>query len=992
MQALYSSRSKHNILRIIIVLFCILVAAACIYLLHYHLTTNTPWWKFKTQALITGQKAYSIPPRNPISIDRERVYVNDYHGHVYALNKHSGKPDWTFTTNNYSPYPPTATDDKLLYLADFDGRIYAIDKKDGREAWRFTIPELLQPDTPVYTTIHHVVFGARNGVLYALDKTNGTLVWQYRVGTPPVYVQNVGESIVHFGMIATAGNYIIVNTPYRSLLIVHESNGSIVQNIPLHSYVQEAPIVIQNEAFVKDGNERIIVIDVSTGKIKWEKILPYPMRGRLAFSPETLMYIDVQNNGYIIDKYNGREVARLSLDQTGAVCPLNSDVPLVSLAHKKRYIVGAANILCSYSTENGTYEWQTIVQGDVRDIQQINDDTLMIVSEKTNHSILSVLAINSGKIIDWADSIDILPSTLLIWENDQFFINRDERKLFSVPITSVSSYQRLELFKQCCRLGYPVPIPNFDKWEQTPITIKRPWQIRLYQLARIFLDNSLVVSMNEQKDISPPVYEFSFTHNDQFLNNPSAEVELTVTFVDDKTHTVKIHGFYADKNTWKARFSPPYPGRWRWTANMRIGIRSLSKMGIIANTSPRESTGYIQTTANSQQLTWANGIPFIGIGLQDTMHDYNVDGNPINQWSHIDNEPLETKTIKYTDMETYFRTYRDGEMGFFLYRFGVDNASFRLWKTIDPSGNRYAINEGVWADQVMLTLKKYNYRIMMSIFGFEPPITQIEIKEKRQALDHYLDYVVARYGAYVDIWELLNESMVSEAWINHVANYIRSIDPYHHPITTNWQRPELDSIDINSIHWYDNEPAQTIDTATQSVIHNALFWNKPVIISEQGNKDISWSYDSALRFRVKLWISYLNRTSIIFWNQTGGKYENPDNANIYLGRTELQYVSSLHKIAGDTIPDGTIRTLPSKNPFIRMYAQDNSKNILIYIYNAEGKKTSTSIYIDNNSSKKITWYNPSNGVPIEPRHRLVAIEDVIVSPMFLEDIVLILEK
>ena len=35
--------------------------------------------------------------------------------------------------------------------------------------------------------------------------------------------------------------------------------------------------------------------------------------------------------------------------------------------------------------------------------------------------------------------------------------------------------------------------------------------------------------------------------------------------------------------------------------------------------------------------------------------------------------------------------------------------------------------------------------------------------------------------------------------------YLKSIDPYHKPITTSWERPELEGIDINAPHWYGSE-------------------------------------------------------------------------------------------------------------------------------------------------------------------------------------------
>ena len=67
-----------------------------------------------------------------------------------------------------------------------------------------------------------------------------------------------------------------------------------------------------------------------------------------------------------------------------------------------------------------------------------------------------------------------------------------------------------------------------------------------------------------------------------------------------------------------------------------------------------------------------------------------------------------------------------------------------------------------------------------------------------EKVKRFVKYSVDRWGALVDIWELLNESEPPDEWNEAVSSYLRSIDPYHHPITTSWERPELPGIDINA--------------------------------------------------------------------------------------------------------------------------------------------------------------------------------------------------
>merc|ERR1712061_645628 len=97
----------------------------------------------------------------------------------------------------------------------------------------------------------------------------------------------------------------------------------------------------------------------------------------------------------------------------------------------------------------------------------------------------------------------------------------------------------------------------------------------------------------------------------------------------------------------------------------------------------------------------------------------------------------------------------------------------------------------------------------------------------QQALGRYLDLVVARWGAQVDVWSLSNEARSPDSWIEWMAGYLRSIDPYQHPISVSWNRPDLDKIESNSIHWYHSDDIRDEDADTCNLIEQSLLAKKP---------------------------------------------------------------------------------------------------------------------------------------------------------------------
>ena len=134
------------------------------------------------------------------------------------------------------------------------------------------------------------------------------------------------------------------------------------------------------------------------------------------------------------------------------------------------------------------------------------------------------------------------------------------------------------------------------------------------------------------------------------------------------------------------------------------------------------------------------------------------------------------------DVGTYLGAYQAA--GVNLFRWSVDNCAFNLYQRIAPQGNVYMEREGNWGDRLVRELRSHGFRVYMSIFGFNPPFATDASPEQINAVERYVKYVVDRYGAYVDFWELMNEAQVSTAWYTQIATYLRSVDPYHHPIAT----------------------------------------------------------------------------------------------------------------------------------------------------------------------------------------------------------------
>lgn len=470
------------------------------------------------------------------------------------------------------------------------------------------------------------------------------------------------------------------------------------------------------------------------------------------------------------------------------------------------------------------------------------------------------------------------------------------------------------------------------------------------------------------------IYELEFSWPSSSYNNPWEQVQINVAFNSPSGKSAVVGGFYYAPDTWHARISPDEIGTWSWTASLTDGTQNQDFSGSFT-VLESDWSGFVRSNPDNN-LRWVfdDGSPYYPIGIGDCIigpegeppfNNFGFDGEIRNE-----NYPEGWRT----DMETYFTAY--GEAGFNLFRWSVDNCAFGLYETIDPSGNVYRQQEGIYGDQLIQSLRRHGFRTYMVIFGFYPPFPDGSgDSAQMDAIHRYVKYVVDRYGAYVDFWELMNESpnppiAIDDNWYIQVATYLREVDPYDHPISTSWQRPDLSVIDINSPHWYEKESELESDIALIAQLgHADNASGKPVIFGEQGNSEQNWDERSALRMRIRSWTAFFKEAVLIFWNTSCCKDSGAGIAsNIYLGPEERLYVSILQNFA-----DGLDRRLLpadieiSEPSLVRGYALSSPEVYVAYLHaytDHTNLTTGINITINSPVGGTATWIDTATGATL----------------------------
>ena len=245
-----------------------------------------------------------------------------------------------------------------------------------------------------------------------------------------------------------------------------------------------------------------------------------------------------------------------------------------------------------------------------------------------------------------------------------------------------------------------------------------------------------------------------------------------------------------------------------------------------------QEKGFVRaSTQNPLRLVFEDGSLYNALGIGS------CDANPHNgDWGLDGGDRSKGEAEGLTDIDGYLKAMAD-EAKLNIYRWSVNNCAFEMWSTIAITGNRYLVNEGQWGDFLVQKMREHGVRVYLDMFGWKPAFTgQANNQASMDAVKRYVDYIVARYGSSVDFWEVCNETAPPTQWISLVAEYIQSIDPYHHMVSSSWEHPELAAIGFSSPHWYEKEGELASDTRTVEKIQTQRYAKKPIIFGEQGTR------------------------------------------------------------------------------------------------------------------------------------------------------------
>jgi len=227
-------------------------------------------WRVKT-----GDAVRSTP-----AVTATGLYVGSGDGHLYALDRATGRTIWRFDAGSPVHSSP-AVAGGLIVAATLGGRIFAVDQAAGRVRWSLqtgdTLPRNVAPaggwdllvSSPVISG-NPVVIGGRDGVVYALELGTGQVRWRARTGGKIRASPAVRDGAVVVG--SWDGRVYALDLATGRERWVHRTVGDTLDSKKFgfdRRAIQGSAAIAGGQVFVGSRDGGFYGIDFQTGERQW---------------------------------------------------------------------------------------------------------------------------------------------------------------------------------------------------------------------------------------------------------------------------------------------------------------------------------------------------------------------------------------------------------------------------------------------------------------------------------------------------------------------------------------------------------------------------------------------------------------------------------------------------------------------------------------------------------------------------------------------------
>jgi len=237
-------------------------------------------------------------------IAKERLYILDLEGIVYAVNKNDGKVIWKKDYGELSAAAPAYADGIVYALYLDPDQIVAIRASDGKELWRKEIGSPGSESSPLIVK-DKLIFGCQCGSVYALDPKTGKTLWE---------TETAGEVK---GAVAFHEGVVFGSNYGGEFFAIKVDDGDFKWRTPIiggafgrGGGAYSTPAVAYGRVYVGAFDGRVYSLDEESGEVAWTfstgaEVYPGPVVADVKDAPPAVYIGSADNKAYSLDAKSG---------------------------------------------------------------------------------------------------------------------------------------------------------------------------------------------------------------------------------------------------------------------------------------------------------------------------------------------------------------------------------------------------------------------------------------------------------------------------------------------------------------------------------------------------------------------------------------------------------------------------------------------------------------------------------------------------------------
>ena len=237
----------------------------------------------------------------------DRIFIADAKGNISAITANTGKFIWR-NDSRLSITGGPGVGDTLVLVGTSEGEILGLSKETGDEIWRTKVSSevLSSPGETNGVVIARTI----DGKIFALNANSGDHLWVYDRGVPALSLRGTSTPVI-------AGGLVIAGFDGGRVVVIELKTGKLIwekkvalprgkNELERMVDIDAQPLVIDKTIYVTTFQANVSALSLENGQILWQREIS--SHSELSADEDNLFLTDENGNVWALNRFTGSSI------------------------------------------------------------------------------------------------------------------------------------------------------------------------------------------------------------------------------------------------------------------------------------------------------------------------------------------------------------------------------------------------------------------------------------------------------------------------------------------------------------------------------------------------------------------------------------------------------------------------------------------------------------------------------------------------------------